>query len=234
MAEAIVSTLKAKIKANDEELQMFQDKWEICHHQTAIESIIHITDVPEYKSEFIKINQIKNHQNYQVWGHPHPAQHRDQGKGRVRSRGEEKLSLFFTQIFVLTIQQISFCNFVHKYWEGASQKRLSRVVEICAQFVFFLQLSAVTISFPWPSLTNIMKGWSFINLFNRRWTTALESWRWLRRRSRKTTRGDFLLFFKSQFHLVLVVKSSKLSQPLILIKIHWSPKRFNLSFCELW
>jgi len=26
MAEAIVSTLKAKIKANDEELQMFQDK----------------------------------------------------------------------------------------------------------------------------------------------------------------------------------------------------------------
>ena len=28
MAEAIVSTLKAKIKANDEELQMFQDKWE--------------------------------------------------------------------------------------------------------------------------------------------------------------------------------------------------------------
>ena len=29
MAEAIVSTLKAKIKANDEELQMFQDKWEI-------------------------------------------------------------------------------------------------------------------------------------------------------------------------------------------------------------
>ena len=59
MAEAIVSTLKAKIKANDEELQMFQDKWEISHHHTAIDSIIHITDDPEYKLEIIKNQQNK-------------------------------------------------------------------------------------------------------------------------------------------------------------------------------
>ena len=48
MAEAIVSTLKAKIKANDEELQMFQDKWANhykanCYFVIAIViSIIHI------------------------------------------------------------------------------------------------------------------------------------------------------------------------------------------------
>ena len=59
MAEAIVSTLKAKIKANDEELQMFQDKWEISHHHTAIDSIVHITDVSEYKLEIIKNQQNK-------------------------------------------------------------------------------------------------------------------------------------------------------------------------------
>ena len=81
-----------------------------------------------------KIHKIKTHQNYQVRGHPYPAQHRDQGKGRVRSRGGEKFFYFSLKLFSYYLTNYLFATYCTNVEKGQVRSDSAELEKILLNF----------------------------------------------------------------------------------------------------